>query len=63
MQLYIPDPETKDEHAAMEWWKALRPETRMVFLQAAWELEGCETPEQLEPHQCKVPAEAPPAGA
>lgn len=47
----------------MEWWKALRPETRMVFLQAAWELEGCETPDQLEPHQRKVPTEAPPAGA
>lgn len=55
MQLYIPDPETEEARAALAWWQAMRPETRLVFLQACWELEGCETPDELEPHQRKVP--------
>lgn len=55
MQLYIPDPETEEARAAMAWWQAMRPETRLVFLQACWELEGCETPDELEPHQRKAP--------
>lgn len=54
MQLYIPDPETEEARAALAWWQALAPATRLVFLQACWELEGCETPDELEPHQRKV---------
>ena len=51
MNMYIPEPRDEEEAAAQRWWRALDPGIRMVFLQALWETEGCETPEQLEPHQ------------
>lgn len=49
--LYVPDPRNRTEGDVLEWWSALDPGTRQVFLQAVWEMEGCETPDDLEPHQ------------
>ena len=49
--LSIPEPIDATQHAVLEWWRALDPGIRQVFLQSVWEMEGCETPADLEPHQ------------
>lgn len=51
--LYVPEPRNEEERAVLDWWEALAASTRQVFLQAVWEIEGRETPDQLEPHQKK----------
>jgi hypothetical protein len=47
----IPPPRNETEYACLEWWRALDPGIRQVFMQAVWEIEGCESPDELEPHQ------------